>query len=262
MTPGSTLTTRQEREREFHNAAFTDRRRTRLAPVYAIMNGSTRLYWSLVRQYADGGRLLEYGCGASALASTDGIGAAEVVGIDISDVAVRQAAERAAAQGVKGSFHVMDAEALQFPERSFDVICSAAILHHLDLRRAFSEIARTLRPDGHAVFLEPLGHNPLINLYRRLTPSLRTPDEHPLLMSDIAMAGEYFGRAEAHYFALTTFAAIPLRGSRSFTRLLHALERFDGFLFRWLPWLRRHAWQVVLVLSEPKATGAPPLVRG
>ena len=37
-------------------------------------------------------------------------------------------------------------------------------------------------PGGLAVFMEPLGRNPLINRYRRLTLTLRTVDEYPLMM--------------------------------------------------------------------------------
>jgi hypothetical protein len=48
-----------------------------------------------------------------------------------------------------------------------------------DLSLACSEIARVLRPGGPAIFVEPLGHNPLINAYRKRTPALRTVDEHP-----------------------------------------------------------------------------------
>jgi SAM-dependent methyltransferase len=179
--------------------------------------------------------------------------AAEIVGIDISDVAVRQATERASAAGLNAKYFVMDAESLEFPDQSFDLICSAAVLHHLDLRRAYSEIARVLRPGGHAIFMEPLGHNPIINLYRRLTPTMRTPDEHPLLMSDLELAGQYFGHVEPRFFVLSSLMAIPIKDTRVFHPTLHRLEAFDQLLFRHLPWMKRYAWQVVVVLSQPTA---------
>lgn len=251
------MTTKQERERDFHNAAFADHRRERVVPVYSILYGSTKLYRSFIRAHAAGKRMLEYGCGSAALGSVLCADASEIVAIDISDVAVTQATERAAAEGINANYYVMDAEALQFPDRSFDLICSAAILHHLDLRKAYREIARTLRPDGHAIFMEPLGHNPIINAYRRLTPSLRTPDEHPLMMSDLDLARTYFDGIEIHYFSLTTFMAIPLRKLRLFWPALRGLEHLDNALFAVLPFLRRHAWQVVLILSQPRH-GAEP----
>src|SRR3546814_1101008 len=78
----------------------------------------------------------------------------------------------------------MNAEAMTFPDDSFDLVFGSGIIHHLDIDRAFGEIARVLRPGGRAVFIEPLGLNPAIELYRRFTPSARTPDEHPLLRRD------------------------------------------------------------------------------
>jgi len=250
-----TMDSKQAREREFHNAAFSDGRRAEAAGAggaYAILHDSRIFYEGFIKSHAPGANMLEFGCGASAMASTFGAAAATVVGIDISDVAVEQATQQAAASGLNATYRVMDAESLQFPDRSFDLICSTAILHHLDLRKAYAEIARTLTPDGHAIFMEPLAYNPAINLYRRMTPSLRTPDEHPLTVQDLELARTYFNSVEVRYFSLATLVAIPLRRRAIFMRTLFALERLDRALFRSLPWLRRYAWQVVIVLSQPK----------
>lgn len=253
------MTTKQDRERDFHNAAFSDHRRDATAKIYAIIHDSRAFYEGFIRDHARGARLLEFGCGATAMASTMGATAREIVGIDISDVAVAEATERARQAGLPASYRVMDAEHLDFPNQSFDLICSAAILHHLDLDKAYAEIARTLTPGGHAIFMEPLGYNPAINLYRRLTPHMRTPDEHPLMLPDIALADKYFNKVEARFFVLTTFASIPFLGRRSFQKVLYSLEAIDQWLFRTIPFLRRYAWQVVLVLSQPKV--AAPAAR-
>ena len=46
-----------------------------------------------------------------------------------------------------------DAESLPFPDGSFDLVLGHAVLHHLpDLRRAFAEFRRVLRPGGRIVF--------------------------------------------------------------------------------------------------------------
>jgi SAM-dependent methyltransferase len=46
-----------------------------------------------------------------------------------------------------------DAEALPFPNASFDLVLGHAVLHHLpDLARAFAEFHRVLRPEGRIVF--------------------------------------------------------------------------------------------------------------
>jgi SAM-dependent methyltransferase len=257
MMHTDTMESKQAREREFHNAAFSDNRRDSVAGAYAILHDSRIFYESFIREHARGARLLEFGCGKTAMGSRLGGDAREIVGIDISDVAVKEAADRATASGLPAHYQVMDAERLEFPDGSFDLICSAAILHHLDLNKAYSEIARTLKPGGHAIFMEPLAYNPVINLYRRLTPDMRTPDEHPLTMADLKLANTYFDYVDVRYFSLATLAAIPFRNVRwLFGRLLNGLEAVDRGLFKLIPFTRRYAWQVVIVLGAPKRRAA------
>ena len=51
----------------------------------------------------------------------------------------------------------MDVTRLAYPDRRFDlVICSHVLEHVRDDRRALAEIARVLRPGGHAVIVVPL----------------------------------------------------------------------------------------------------------
>lgn len=53
------------------------------------------------------------------------------------------------------------------------------VLHHLDLERFAANFSRTLAPGGFGRFIEPAQGNLLIRTFRKLTPKLRTPDEHP-----------------------------------------------------------------------------------
>ena len=34
------------------------------------------------------------------------------------------------------------------------------------------ELSRIIKPNGECIFQEPMGHNPIINLYRKLTPNI------------------------------------------------------------------------------------------
>ena len=189
-----------------------------MAPAHAVLRDSRAFYEQAIRSRSRGARVLEYGCGPSAFVSALVDDAGELVGIDISDVAVMQATERAAREGRTARYQVMDAESLDFPDGSFDLVCSAAVLHHLDLRKAFREISRTLRPDGHAIFMEPLGHNPLINWYRRATPDLRTPDEHPLLMCDLAKTS-----ANASYDSYSLLSQLSSRCAKQHVEIVESV---------------------------------------
>ena len=158
-------------------------------------------------------------------------------------------------EGLAGSaaFSVMDAEALDLPARSFGLVCGTSILHHLDLARGYREIARVLEPSGRAIFLEPLGHNTLFNAYRRLTPSARTHDEHPLRMADLESARAHFGDLVVEHFGLLSPLAAAVHGRPSFDWIARALRRTDQSLFTLVPSLRSWSWMVVIVLSRPVA---------
>jgi SAM-dependent methyltransferase len=248
------MPSRIEREREFHNREYTEGIRAEgTDKFYSIQRFDRRLYSDLLTQSLDGGaQVLEYGCGpGSEAACFLAERGATVTGIDISQVAIAQASERAQREGVgdRCTFRVMDAENLEFESESFDLTFGSGILHHLDLDTAYSEVARTLKPGGRAVFYEPLGHNPAINLYRRRTPEFRTVDEHPLLMRDVRLAESYFRSVDYKCFHLLTLLAIPFRRARFFDGLLRGLSAADDRLLK-LP-LQRYAWTVLISLKDP-----------
>jgi ubiquinone/menaquinone biosynthesis C-methylase UbiE len=244
---------RYGRERSAHNKYFSEGTRKNVDKYYLTTQKSRAYYERQLLIRCPGRAALEYGCGMGShslfLARN---GAERVAGIDLSDVAIAKAREAASLRGLHhAEYSVMNAEHLEFADDSFDLICGTAILHHLDLDRALGELARTMRSAGAGVFLEPLGHNPFINLYRRLTPGLRTVDEHPLLMRDLALARRYFRKVTPHFFGLHSLLAVPFHGRKSFNTVLGALETTDATLFRLLPFTRRYAWQVVLVMEQP-----------
>ena len=248
------MQSRIEREREFHNKEFAESERAKINSVYYVTRDSTKAYEELLEAHANGSYVLEYGCGPNSYAFWLAHRGARVAGIDISDTAIEQMRERSTQRPhpERVAFQRMNAEELEFADRTFDVICGRAILHHLDLAKSFSEIARTLKPAGQAFFVEPLGHNPIINAYRNRTPELRTEDEHPLMMHDLKMAETYFGKVEAHYFHLGSLAAAPFVGTKIFAPVLGTLEAADQMLFKVLPFMRKHAWAVVLTFSQPR----------
>jgi SAM-dependent methyltransferase len=245
---------RNARERDYHNKAFAEGTRSPVAKYYSVVRASRDHFNARIEALAPGARALEYGCGPGSSAFRIAAKGAQVTGIDISDVAIAQCVAKARADHVDAHFEVMDAEKLTFPAASFDLVCGTGILHHLDLERAFGQIARTLRADGTAVFIEPLGHNPAINAYRRLTPSLRTVDEHPFVMRDFDVARRHFGKVELRFFHLTSLACFPLQRMPGFRAVLAAFDAVDGALFGALPFLRRYAWVVVISLGEPRST--------
>jgi SAM-dependent methyltransferase len=241
---------RYDRERTFHNWVFSEKGRASVGKFYSIADSSERYYRECI--VARGGRdVLEIGCGRGSIVPFLDR-RVNFTGIDISDVAVQESAEVARANDVKGNYLLMNAEATAFADGSFDLICRTGILHHLNLEKACAEIWRILRPGGCAVFIEPLGHNPLINMFRKMTPQIRSVDEHPLLVKDVTALRSHFAQVEIRYFCLLSLAAVPFRKLKIFPAVKNALQPLERFLFRALPGCGRYAWMMVMTMSSPK----------
>jgi SAM-dependent methyltransferase len=244
------IESRYERERTFHNWVFSEKSRSSVWKFYSIADVSKRYYLECIGAHG-AHDVLEIGCGRGSVASSLGHDVS-FTAIDISDVAVRETAEVARANGIAGTYLLMNAEETAFADNSFDLVCGTGILHHLNLNKACAEIRRISRPGGSAVFIEPLGYNPLINLYRKLTPRIRSADEHPLLNRDMDEIRSHFTQVDLRYFCLLSLAAVPFRKLKIFPAVKSSLERVDSFLFHAVPVSGRYAWMVVMTMSNIK----------
>ncbi len=104
---------------------------------------------------APGGRLLDLatGTGDVALLAARRFPHSTIVATDLTPRMVELAQEKEGAERVR--WGVADALALPFPDHHFDVVTSAFMLRNVpDLRRAFIEQRRVLRPGGQSLTLE------------------------------------------------------------------------------------------------------------
>ncbi len=225
---------------------------------YHIARQSKQFAENYLRQHSPKARALDFACGDGYYSLLMAEFGADVDGIDISDISVRHAASAASTRGLPARFQVMDCENMTFADNTFDLINVNGVLHHLDLNRAYPELARVLKPTGSIICVEALKHNPVFQSYRRLTPQLRTAfeTEHILRRKDVLMARRYFSRIDWKFFHLASLAAVPFRKSPLFEPLLSVLETLDSTLLR-VPMLRWWAWQVGFILSQPEK-GQPP----
>jgi len=234
----------EEYARHFSNMKF-----------YSVTRSSMAWRDSLLFKNIGGAVALDYCCGNGEMAvEMARRGAKKVVGIDISEVAIRNAQELANARGVEGicDFRIMDAENTEFPDDTFDVIHEYGALHHLELKTAFGELARILKPEGNLVCTEALRHNPLIHWYRKRTPHLRTrwEVEHILGVPEINSGRNFFEGMDLRMFHMAALAAVPFRKTSLFRPMLAALEAVDN-LFLSIPFVRRLAWIAVVEYCRP-----------
>ena len=215
---------------------------------WAISDGLER-YMETVLKSAENSDVLEYWCGDPENHESFVPCARNYVGTDISEVAISRLS---ASNSFANAKHLtMDAHAITFADDSFDLVFGSGIIHHLDTELFTKEICRGLRPGGRSIFWEPLGANPLINLYRSLTPNARTPDEHPLMPRDFHIMRNYFSNIEIKYYGLFTIACIPLQKVSAAKKIFSVAKKLDHF-FLSLPGMRWLAWYVLVICSEPK----------
>lgn len=166
-------------------------------------------------------RVLEIGCASGYFAEKLAASASTYVGIDISDKAI----EAAAALGIGNAvFLCGDGHRIPFPDGDFDCVVVNALLHHLDLASALDEISRLLREGGALIFREPLGINQIFQLYRRFTPSARTPDERPFTWADLKLFRSKFKPEIVRYAGLLGIAS-AFTGSKAVRSVLSAVDR-------------------------------------
>lgn len=243
-----------EKEIEFHNERYTNEVREKVWKYHIVDAECKNYFKDQVFCDVDGKKVLEIGSGKWSYSLDLAKENATVTGIDISVVAINHWKEKVKQEKISGEieFITMDAEKLDFNDESFDIVFGQAILHHLDLQATIDRITRVLKKDGKAIFLEPLGHNIFINLYRKLTSNMRTPDEHPLLEKDLELIKKHFNSVDKiEYFNMFTLCATPFKNQGFFPKILKGLISLDKMFFSF-EFFRKFAWQTVLVLSEPK----------
>ena len=103
---------------------------------------------------AHGQKVLEIGCGLGTDGAQFAMAGADYTGIDLTEASIELARKRFELSGLKGEFLVADAEKLDFPDETFDLVYSHGVLHHTpDTRAAVCEIHRVLKPGGRAMVM-------------------------------------------------------------------------------------------------------------
>ncbi len=120
-------------------------------PSYVWRYGQGRRL-ELIRRHArlEGARILDVGCGLGLYVRQFRAFSDDVWGVDVDEEKVAEASR------TLPNILQAPAEALPFPDGTFDVVLSHEVLEHVDDdRQAASELCRVLRPGGRAVVFVP-----------------------------------------------------------------------------------------------------------
>ena len=149
----------------------------------------TEIHNELALKAIEGSDFIEIGC----VSGYDAINyckyAKSYICVDISDVEI----DNCNALSIENAeFHCVDGHKLPAKDKSIDFVIVNSLPHHLDLETSFEENCRVFSDSEALIFREPLGTNPVFQIYRMMIPSARTEDERPFTFHDLRLMNKYF----------------------------------------------------------------------
>lgn len=221
---------------------------------YTTTQLSDTYFANWLKSNVPGKVFLDYACGnGKHVLQAAELGAELAIGIDISDVSIKNAWDFAKEKGLEKKCFFLhgDCENTRLPDDSIDVVLCSGVLHHMDLSYAFPEIRRILKPGGMALAIEALDYNPAIKLYRKLTPGMRTTWEkgHILSLKDVRFAKRFFNVSEIKYWHLFSIVSAFFRNSYFFKPCLGLFNFLDRLILK-IPGLQLMGWQFTFVFQK------------
>ena len=156
-------------------------------------------------------KVLEIGCGLGTDGAQFAKAGADYTGIDLTQAAVDLTRRRFELFNLPGTFRVADAEHLNFPDNSFDLVYSHGVLHHTpDTPAAVREVHRVLRPGGRTAVM----------LYHRNSYNYRVN------ISILRRAGVHLLRWDAGLSLVRLFTGEPEDSLREHARRLRSERNY------------------------------------
>ena len=197
--------------------------------------------------------VLDLACGSGEITKQiHKFGAKISIGTDLAPITIENnKSHRTSAQ--KNIFFILDdAEKMTIPNDTIDIVICSGMLHHVVLEKAISEINRVLKPGGQVFAIEALKHNPIFNLYRKMTPGARTHWEsaHILGIQEAKIINKIIPVKKIKYWQLFSILAIFFpKKIRGITLLF--LNYIDRIILS-IPYINRMAWIFTIELEKPK----------
>jgi phosphatidylethanolamine/phosphatidyl-N-methylethanolamine N-methyltransferase len=159
---------------------MVERAYDRWAPIYDLVFGGVfgkGRHAAIVATNSIGGRVLEVGVGTG-ISLPQYAANTRIFGTDISEAMLAKARQRVTDQRLSNveGLAVMDAEKLEFPDNSFDVVMAQYVVTAVpNPEKALDEFARVLRPGGEMIILSRVSADAGMRRFieQRLQPVVR-----------------------------------------------------------------------------------------
>ena len=238
------------REKNFHNKLQSQKEGRFENIFYKALYNMYEDFNSIIYEKANNKIVLDYGCGVGSITEKiTKFDPKKLVGVDISEVSINKAIESAKNKNLQIEYLVDNCEDLKLNEKNFDLVFGSGILHHLNIKKAINQISKVLKDNGEMVFLEPLGTNPFINLYRKYTPNSRSVDEHPFVKKDFVLIKSLFQNVKVNYYGFFTLVFFLFYKSPKTSFFFKTLTKLDKYFFK-IKYFRNFAWSVLIVARK------------
>ena len=234
------------REKKFHNQLHESGSHRYENRFYRALNALYDDFFNTLKKEVNKKNVLDYGCGVGSYTErVIKFNPSKITAIDISEKAINIAKEKKNDQNHIVDYRVENCESTKLNSNEYDLIYGAGILHHLDLKKSLNELNRLIGKNGTIIFIEPLGTNPIINLYRKLTPRARSSDEHPLSFGDINFIKDLFDEVDIKYYGFFTLVFLPFYKSTKNSKFFSFLSQIDRIFLK-IPLFRFLAWSILI----------------
>lgn len=199
--------------------------------------------------------ILEIGCGNGYTASILRNYCFRIHALDIDNELIIDAAEKYS----KIEFIQVDLNnnILPFEDHKFDLIISVSVFQYIHWKALLPEFKRVLKPESKIFLFENLSNNPFVKIYRKYRPKIENefliPQKH-LSIEDVECLKCEFNIVSEKYFHFFSPLIIGLEkfnlNIKLMTLITSIIKKTDDLLFKFQPWLKRHAWNILIVLQK------------
>jgi len=251
---------KSEEERHYDRKANYDSK-LKLSYSDYVLRKSIEFYYEQISGRISGNtelKILDFGCGSGSKHYKFAHIPNHITGIDISSKSIKLATQQVTEQDLNAEYLVMDCEKMSFADNSFDLVFDFGTFSSLNVGVAVSELCRVMNKDGTLICIETYGHNPFMNLKRRLNVLMgkrtKWASQHIMTRQNWAGIADQFQNSKIHYFHfLVLFLPVFLKilPGQFGNKLLSVVEKIDSSILK-VHFLQFLAFKTVDVLENPK----------
>lgn len=209
-------------------------------------------YEEILKNYINSNtKVMDLCCGDGIHSISLGYLSNHVIATDIAENSIEIAKLRAKALNINSiQFLKGDAENIQFPDNSFDVVTIVGSISYVELEKFTAEVLRILKPGGRFIALDSFNHNLIYRFNRYLhylkgNRSISTLNRMPSEKTLAYLSGQ-FQSIEKHYFGIFTFIYPLLSRFLSENKAIKVIDYMD----KKMSLLKKYSFKIIIICTK------------